>query len=91
MPHTIYHTRSIKISVTPKQIQEHLDENRAHDCESFGKDHVCVRIASIAELPSRFGQFQVVAFYNNVDDKDHAAFVHGDVSGAVKERPIRMA
>jgi GTP cyclohydrolase II len=77
------------MSLTPLQIQELLDENRAHECEGFGKDHVCVRIASIAELPSRFGQFQVVAFYNNRDDKEHAAFVHGDVAGA-ENVPVRM-
>jgi GTP cyclohydrolase II len=48
-----------------------------------------VRIASIAELPSRFGQFQVVAFWNNRDNKEHAAFVHGDVSGA-RDVPVRV-
>jgi len=64
------------------QIKEILDENRLHDCEGYGKDRVCVRIAAIADLPSRFGQFQVVAFWNNRDGKEHAAFVHGDVTGA---------
>jgi GTP cyclohydrolase II len=77
------------LSLTPLQIQELLDENRAHECDGFGKDHICVRIASIAELPSRFGNFQVVAFYNNRDGKDHAAFVHGDVAGA-ENVPVRM-
>jgi len=38
------------------------------------------RIAT-AELPSQFGQFQIVAFENNRDDKDHVAVVHGDVEG----------
>ena len=71
------------------QIDELLDENRYHDCEGYGKDNICVRIAAIAELPSRFGQFQVVAFWNNRDGKEHAAFVHGDVTGA-PEVPIRM-
>jgi GTP cyclohydrolase II len=68
--------------LSPLQIKELLDENRYHDCEGFGKDNVCVRIAAIADLPSRFGQFQVVAFWNNRDGKEHAAFVHGDVAGA---------
>ncbi|MFU8771059.1 MAG: GTP cyclohydrolase II [Anaerolineales bacterium] len=77
------------MSLTPLQIQELLDENRAHECDGFGKDHVCVRIASIAELPSRFGKFQVVAFYNNRDGKEHAAFVHGDVASA-ENVPVRM-
>ncbi len=60
-----------------------------HECGGFGKDHICVKIASIADLPSRFGDFQVVAFYNNRDGKEHAAFVHGDITG--KENvPVRM-
>jgi len=71
------------------QIKEILDENRVHECEGYGKDHICVQIASIAELPSRFGQFQVVAFWNNHDSKEHAAFVHGDVSSA-ENVPVRI-
>ncbi len=77
------------MSLTPMQIKDLLDENRAHDCPGYGPDHVCVKIASIAELPSRFGSFQVVAFYNNRDDKDHAAFVHGDVENA-ENVPVRV-
>ncbi len=75
--------------LNPLQIQELLDVNRAHECDGFGKDHICVRIASIAELPSRFGHFQVVAFYNNRDGEEHAAFVHGDVTDA-ENVPVRM-
>src|SRR4030042_6498617 len=71
------------------QIKEILEKNAGHECEGFGKDHICVKIASIAELPSRFGNFQVVAFYNNRDGKEHAAFVHGDVSG-MENVPVRM-
>jgi GTP cyclohydrolase II len=63
------------------QIKELLDESLRHACDGYGPDHVCVRIAAIADLPSRFGDFQVVAFYNNRDDKEHAAFIHGDVCG----------
>jgi GTP cyclohydrolase II len=71
------------------QISELLDENRAHECDGYGGDHVCVQIASVAELPSRFGYFQVVAFYNNQDGKEHAAFVHGDVTG-MENVPVRL-
>ena len=70
-------------------IKELLDENRYHDCEGFGKDYVCVRIAAVADLPSRYGQFQVVAFWNNRDGKEHAAFVRGDVTGG-EEVPVRL-
>lgn len=70
------------MAMTHLQIKELLDENRFHDCNGVGKDKICVRIAAIAELPSRFGTFQVVAFWNNRDGKEHAAFVHGDVTGS---------
>jgi GTP cyclohydrolase II len=77
------------MSLTHLQIEEILDENRAHECDGYGADHICVRIASIAELPSRFGQFQVVAFWNNRDKEEHAAFVHGDITGA-ENVPVRV-
>jgi GTP cyclohydrolase II len=70
------------MSLSKLKIRELLDENRYHDCRGVGRDRICVRIAAIADLPSRFGQFQVVAFWNNRDGKEHAAFVHGDVTGA---------
>ncbi len=75
--------------LTHLQIKELLDEGRKHDCEGIGPDKVCVRIAAIADLPSRFGEFHVVAFYNNRDDKEHAAFVHGDVCGG-ENVPVRL-
>lgn len=70
------------MALTPLKIKELLDENRSHDCDGIGKNKICVRIASIADLPSRFGQYQVVAFWNNRESNEHAAFVHGDVTGA---------
>ena len=62
-----------------KDIKELLDENKGHDCCGIGRDKICVRIESIANLPSRYGQFQVAAFYNNKDNKEHAALIHGKV------------
>jgi GTP cyclohydrolase II len=75
--------------LTHLKIKEILEENEFHTCDGYGKDHICVKIASIADLPSRFGQFQVVAFYNNRDGKEHAAFVHGDITGE-ENVPVRM-
>jgi GTP cyclohydrolase II len=71
------------------QIQDLLDESRAHECEGMGPDHVCVKIAAIADLPSRFGQFQIVAFYNNKDNKEHIAIVHGDITES-EDVPVRV-
>jgi len=77
------------MSFTSMQIKEILDENRYHHCDGYGVDHICVKIASIAELPSRFGFFHVVAFWNNRDGKEHAAFVKGDITDA-EDVPVRL-
>lgn len=42
---------------------------------------VRVEIAADANLPTRWGRFRVVAFWNNRDRKEHAAFVRGEVDG----------
>jgi len=72
-----------------KKIQKILDENLDHECEGIGPDKVCVRIAAIADLPSEFGDFHIVAFYNNRDDKEHAAIIKGDIWGA-EDVPVRV-
>jgi GTP cyclohydrolase II len=56
--------------------------DRDHECEGFGKERLCVRAVGVAELPSRFGDFHIVAFWNNRDAKEHVAVVRGDVVGA---------
>jgi GTP cyclohydrolase II len=60
-----------------------------HECDGFGADRVCVRVVSVAELPTRFGRFRIVAFWNNRDAKEHVAMVHGDVVGA-SAVPVRL-
>ena len=35
-----------------------------------------VAIASVAELPSQFGEFRIFVFSNNRDGKEHVAMVH---------------
>jgi GTP cyclohydrolase II len=77
------------MALSPLQIKELLDETRRHNCAECEDEQVCVQIASIAELPTRFGDFQIVAFTNNKDGKEHAAIVRGDVTGAV-DVPVRM-
>jgi GTP cyclohydrolase II len=62
----------------PKErVEELLRENEEHCCD--GAPDTCVRIGAIADLPTRFGDYQVVAFASPADGKEHAAFVHGDV------------
>jgi GTP cyclohydrolase II len=77
------------MTLTQSKIQELLAESREHECEGVGPDKVCVRIAAIAELPTRFGNFLVYAFYNNRDDKEHAAIVRGDVTDC-ENVPVRV-
>jgi len=72
-----------------EKIKNLLDENRDHECDGLGEDHICVKIAAIADLPSRFGDFHIAAFYNNRDDKEHLAIFHGDVIGA-DDVPVRV-
>lgn len=59
-----------------------VERDKTHDCAGYGAAGVCVRIEAVAELPSRFGRFRIVAFWNNRDGKEHVAMVHGDVMGA---------
>lgn len=77
------------MALSHMHIKELLDASRAHACDGVGPDHVCVKIAAIAELPSRFGQFHIVAFYNNKDNKEHVAIVRGDVTNA-ENVPVRV-
>lgn len=77
------------MSGTHLPIKELLDENRLHECEGLGPDHICVKIASIADLPTRYGDFHIVAFWNNRDGKEHAAIVRGDVTNA-EDVPVRL-
>ena len=60
-----------------------------HECEGFGTSRICVRIVAVADLPTRFGRFTLVGFWNNRDGKEHVAMVHGDVVGA-GEVPVRL-
>ena len=68
-------------------IDQLLKENENHDCPDAPE--ICVRIVAIADLPTRFGDYQVVAFWNNFDKKEHAAFIHGNVVDR-EEIPVRL-
>jgi GTP cyclohydrolase II len=40
-----------------------------------------VHVRAAAHLPTRFGDLAIVGFSQGTDDKEHVAFVHGDVVG----------
>lgn len=48
-----------------------------------------VRVSAVADLPTRFGEFQVVAFHAPNEAKEHAALVHGDIAGK-EDVPVRL-
>ncbi len=67
--------------LTVGEIDAILREEADHECAGVGEKKICVRIVAIADLPSRFGLFQVVAFWNNRDGKEHVAIMHGNPIG----------
>jgi GTP cyclohydrolase II len=72
----------------PKPIVDQiLKENENHQCPE--DTDICVRAVAIAELPTRFGDYQVAAFTSKLDGKEHAAFIHGDVFEK-EEVPVRL-
>jgi GTP cyclohydrolase II len=64
------------------KLEDLVARDKDHDCEGFGVHGICVRVDAVADLPTRFGRFKIVAFWNNRDNKEHVALVHGDVLGA---------
>jgi GTP cyclohydrolase II len=72
-----------------EQFEVLLEQDGDHECEGLGKDKVCVRVVAMAELPTRFGDFHIIAFENNHDGKEHVAITKGDVIGA-KNLPVRL-
>ena len=60
-----------------------------HECPGIGKDHVCVKIGAVADLPTIFGTFHIVGFWNDSDGKDHVAIVKGDPFGK-EDVPVRL-
>ncbi len=72
-----------------RPLRDLVARDRDHECDGLGAAKVCVKIVAVAELPTRFGRFQLVGFWNNRDGKEHVAMVHGDVVGA-SEVPVRL-
>ena len=70
-------------------LQQLVERDRDHDCDGFGPHHICVRVEAVARLPSRFGSFHIVAFWNNRDGKEHIVMVHGEVMGS-EDVPTRL-
>ncbi|MHA2247476.1 MAG: GTP cyclohydrolase II [Candidatus Hodarchaeales archaeon] len=62
----------------PQSYLNIINKDKNHKCPP-PMHHFCVRVVSAAKLPSRFGNFIAIGFHQTNDDKEHAAFVRGDV------------
>ncbi len=74
--------------LTKSQIQKLLKPHR-HFTYNGKNIEICVQIVAVANLPTRYGKFQIVAFQNNLDNKDHVALVKGDIYGRANV-PVRL-
>jgi GTP cyclohydrolase II len=63
------------------------DENYCPDEDS--PDGLCVVEVARAKLPTRFGRFVIVGFYDGRERKEHTAIIKGDVAGA-EDCPLRI-
>jgi len=75
------------MSLSRETVDRLIEESRNHICP--GAPETCVKIVAIADLPTRFGPYQVVAFWNDGGRRDHAAFVHGNVFEK-EDVPVRI-
>jgi GTP cyclohydrolase II len=75
------------MGLPPEIVARLLEESRTHECP--GTPEICMKVVAIADLPTRFGEYQVAAFWNDHDHRDHAAFLHGNTFD--RERvPVRI-
>jgi len=74
--------------IAKPDIEELLNKNETHYCGDEMAD-ICLKIVAIAKMPTRYGDFQIVGFYNNKDNKDHIALVKGDVC-CKEDIPVRL-
>lgn len=52
-------------------------------------DNICISLVSMANLPTRFGKFEISVFQNNKDEKEHIAITRGNLKNAT-EVPVRL-
>ncbi len=75
--------------MTTDLLNKLVERDQDHECAGFGRTRTCVKVAAVADLPTRFGRFRLVGFWNNRDAKEHVAMVFGDVVGA-SDVPVRL-
>jgi GTP cyclohydrolase II len=75
--------------MTVDKLSSLVERDQDHECPGFGRDRICVKVAAVADLPTRFGKFRLVGFWNNKDGREHVAMVVGDVLGGT-DVPVRL-
>lgn len=66
------------MKLSKDQIDMLLDASEKQVCVT---DECCVQLVAIANLPSRFGEFQIAGFVSPCDGKEHTAIIRGDIVG----------
>ncbi len=64
------------MKLSTDQITMLLDASEKQVCVT---DECCVQLVAVADLPSRFGDFQICGFISPCDQKEHTAIIKGDV------------
>jgi GTP cyclohydrolase II len=67
------------LGIPAPTIDDIIRKNKSHDCREM-TGPACVRVVAVAELPTRAGEFQIVAFETPDGQLDHAALVRGDIT-----------
>jgi GTP cyclohydrolase II len=67
---------SQRMKLSDEQIAKLIDESAKQVCPEH---QCCVQLVAIADLPSRFGDFQICGFVSPCDGKEHTAIIKGDV------------
>lgn len=47
-------------------LEDLVERDKEHVCDGFGANATCVKVEAVADLPTRFGRFRIVAFWNNL-------------------------
>ncbi len=68
----------IEMKLSSDQIEMLLAASEKQVCVT---DECCVQLVAIADLPSRFGEFQIAGFVSPCDGKEHTAIIRGDIVG----------
>jgi 3,4-dihydroxy 2-butanone 4-phosphate synthase/GTP cyclohydrolase II len=77
-------TRCIAVSydeILKKDAAEYNSCEFDWNCEKCHKS-LCLKIVALANFPSRYGSFKILAFENNKDGKDNVMVIKGSVIGA---------